>query len=843
MGTRLRTTRLGLHRTRRGLGERNPLGALLPMSRSMRSFAIAGTLVILGAAAPAAASAAEPKPFSELGAALTCSVSEGYEGGVRFCNGTGKPIPSWDGTLLSVDVTLPAAPEEGPFPTIVMLHGYGSTKTDFESKKPQGEGSQEDNETFDYNNDYFAQHGYAVVNYTARGFNESCGAPLSALPNCEHGFIHLADQRYEARDTQYLLGLLSEEEIAEAGKLGVTGISYGGGQSITLAYLKNRIRCAGPPDEVYVGPGTDPCAGQPEDEFVPWTTPVTEEPLEIDAAYARWPWSDIANSLTPNGRFLEYEPSTYGKDGSIGTDSPVGVPLTSYIHALYADGYAPPAFGNYEPAGGSFEWNFSGALVLFEKVEPENPEDQAVVSALSAYHGGYALGGEPAPLLMESGWNDDLFPPEETLRVYNSVRERNPAAYVALQYADVGHSRGSNRPLADQYFNAQGASFFSKELLPGGEEGVQAPEAGEEVFAPEAGEASAYTTTCPTSEPDGGFEGGLAPYSGESWQELQRGTLTFSGGSGTVTNPASEENRAVGGEFDPILMQLGTTPNIPTLEPEGELACKSILAVEPKGTTSYFEPVGQEVTLMGLPTISANVAVTGTKAENGQLDARLWDVNPSTGRETLVSRGDFRLEEPQTPNVVFQLHGNGYTFEAGHAIKLELTSSEYPYYYASEEPYSVAVHSVNVYLPTTQAAGGQIGEPESPPKPEAPLPKQKEESKTEKSGMTPVVKPPEVVYLKEPAPQCTTNWPVTIKLPKYRHGKVTRIVITFKGKKVKSIKGKHGRGLHSISYVISGPVGKTTTLKLHLVVMRRTKHKTKSTKKTLTRTYHLCEGA
>jgi predicted acyl esterase len=147
-------------------------------------------------------------------------------------------VHSFDGVPLDVDVTLPAT-GKGPFPTIVMLHGWGGSKTSFEASTPAGDG----NETYDYNNLYYAQHGFAVVNYSSRGWGDSCGTAESRLEGgCAEGWIRLADQRYEARDTQFLLGELVDQHIARGSALGVTGISYGGGQSIELAYLKNRIR-------------------------------------------------------------------------------------------------------------------------------------------------------------------------------------------------------------------------------------------------------------------------------------------------------------------------------------------------------------------------------------------------------------------------------------------------------------------------------------------------------------------------------------------------------------------------------------------------------------------------
>src|SRR4029077_4080945 len=86
--------------------------------------------------------------------------------------------------------------------------------------------------------------GYAVINYTARGFGNSCGGGTSGEHSgaCGQGYIRLADTRYEARDTQFLLGKLVDEGITQPNAIGVTGISYGGGQSMELAFLEHKIR-------------------------------------------------------------------------------------------------------------------------------------------------------------------------------------------------------------------------------------------------------------------------------------------------------------------------------------------------------------------------------------------------------------------------------------------------------------------------------------------------------------------------------------------------------------------------------------------------------------------------
>src|SRR3954451_7283287 len=113
---------------------------------SLAALAAAAALIV-----PAGAQA-DPTPFGH-----ACSPLNG----VRFCPTTdlaSRPA-SFDGTPIDVDVTLPAA-GDGPFPTILLLHGLGNDKTSFEG-------------TGDYTNTAFAQRGYAVITPTARGFGNS----------------------------------------------------------------------------------------------------------------------------------------------------------------------------------------------------------------------------------------------------------------------------------------------------------------------------------------------------------------------------------------------------------------------------------------------------------------------------------------------------------------------------------------------------------------------------------------------------------------------------------------------------------------------------------------------
>src|SRR4051795_13574597 len=149
-----------------------------------------------------------------------------------YCPTAADParIPSFDGVPLDVDVFLPAT-GDGPFPTIAMLHGFAGSKADAEA----GGTASTSNASF------YARRGYAVLVPTARGFGRSCGVPASRTPDCARGWLHLADQRFEVRDVQQLLGLLVDQGVARPDALGATGTSYGGGQTLMLAMLRNRI--------------------------------------------------------------------------------------------------------------------------------------------------------------------------------------------------------------------------------------------------------------------------------------------------------------------------------------------------------------------------------------------------------------------------------------------------------------------------------------------------------------------------------------------------------------------------------------------------------------------------
>lgn len=171
---------------------------------------------------------------------------------------------------------------------------------------------------------------------------------------------------------------------------------------------------------------------------------------------------------------------------------------------------------------------------------------------------------------------------------------------------------------------------------------------------------------------------------GQELAGLHPHAITF-GSPGAQTFTSAGGNPAIATEFDPIA---GTSD-----------ACKSVKA-ETEPNTANYTLTSAGLTMLGLPTVKATVAATGTFPE---IVARLWDVTPG-GEQRLISRGVWRVaesEEGRTESIAFQLHGNGYQFPAGDTVKLQLLGRDAPYYRASNGVFAIEASNVTVTLPTT----------------------------------------------------------------------------------------------------------------------------------------------
>jgi pimeloyl-ACP methyl ester carboxylesterase len=493
-----------------------------------RALALAAVLTAL-LVAPSA-QAAPPNPFGH-----ACVPQDG----VLFCPTSTdvQRVASWDGVPLDVDVTLPPT-GDGPFPTIVMMHGWAGDKSAFESHSPAD----------GYSNVFYAQNGYAVVTYSARGFGRSCGrADSRTSPACDRGWIHLADHRYEARDTQHLLGLLVDQGVTSAGAIGATGVSYGGIQTLNLARLRNRVRLE-------------------DGSFIPWQSP-NGTPLSLTAGYARWPGSDMTYALQPNGRFLDFR--TPKPNDAI---RPGGVMKKSYNDVLYASGAAT---GFYAPPGGPFSSDITTWKALAERGEPARADALAVGRELTRFHSWAGLTGTSAALIVQNGWTDDLFPATEALRVYRSFHAA-PGARISLQLGDLGHPRGTNNAAVNGAMTAQASGFFDSYLKHQGS-------------PPAHGSVLAFRQTCPASAPPG------APYRAENWERLHPKSVPM-----------------VQRRTQRIDSRKGSAATAKAIDPFGSTgACATVPARRDRGTVNVQRRFRSQFTMLGMPIVEADIRTKG----------------------------------------------------------------------------------------------------------------------------------------------------------------------------------------------------------------------------------------
>ena len=603
-------------------------------------------------------------------------------------------IPSWDGVPLDVDVTLPGGGSaQCPAPFVAFAHGWGNSKTDWESTTAMSGDANKSG----WNNVSFASRGYAVLNYTARGWHGSCGPDSSSDPlkspvglpaACTAGgrqyWIHLDDLRYEIRDVQWLIGRMVDAGAADPSRLGVTGGSYGGGVSWLSALANDRIVCGGAAWNP--ANGIDPCAGRPDGALVPWRSPAGA-PLHVSAAVPEYTWASLALALLPNGRASDGRP---GAPASGDLTSPIGVPIESYVTGLYADGYTPPAIENgfYQPPTSTDQtanlplWSTlvqAGVNTVSASLPPTNAIVANSVDQLQRFKSPISPllpVDAKVPVLQIQGNSDPLFVPLQAQLLWQKVKAYSPDYPITLFFADVGHSYASNPADVWAVFNQRANAFMDHYLRGAG------PQPASDVSA-------ALTRGRPGQEHDP-----VSIVSGPSLPGLAHDSLVFSSTAGgqTTNVPVGVEGVAT----DPIVNGGAAGPG-----PFGS-GCRVLSSSTDPGVVAWTWPVTRTVTVAGQPLLKLTAQTASPDAE---LAARLWDLSPD-GKQTLLSRGVYRLAgTPSAPAgpVSFELSANAWRLPAGDKLKLEVTGADTPYYQVDAIPSVTTVSGASVELPIAEA--------------------------------------------------------------------------------------------------------------------------------------------
>jgi hypothetical protein len=276
------------------------------------------------------------------------------------------------------------------------------------------------------------------------------------------------------------------------------------------------------------------------------------------------------------------------------------------------------------------------------------------------------VAGGPSPLLLQSGWTDALFPVGQSLGAYDAIRKADKNAPVALQVADLGHGPGANHPTDTATFDTQGTAFFDAWLKGSGGS------------KPAPGSVMAFTMSCPAKNPSGG-----GPYTAASFRALAAGRLTLTGKA-----TLKIDQRGASKTLADKVKGAGAGGALCDQQTPDRTSRATIQAASPG------------VTLIGQPTITGRVVTTG---RNGQLDARVWDLDPKRGKQRLITRGAYRLTDNQKGAFVFTLDGNGWRFAKGHRIVVELLGRDAPTYAPSPTAFRATLSNLRVHLPVREA--------------------------------------------------------------------------------------------------------------------------------------------
>jgi putative CocE/NonD family hydrolase len=196
---------------------------------SLRLFALAAALLLLGAPAAHAQLACTPVAPGEVFLGNLASPGKiNPQDGTCWVNNL--RITSWDGTPLTANVFLPRRTSAAQrFPTVVMISSWGVT------------------DLFEYLGQSYrlAKDGYVVVSYTTRGFWLSGGQIEVAGPE-------------DIKDASAVIDWLSVQTPADMANVALSGISYGSGISLLALAHDPRVKTVAAlstwgslPDELY----------------------------------------------------------------------------------------------------------------------------------------------------------------------------------------------------------------------------------------------------------------------------------------------------------------------------------------------------------------------------------------------------------------------------------------------------------------------------------------------------------------------------------------------------------------------------------------------------------------
>lgn len=287
-----------------------------------------------------------------------------------------------DHTMLDAQLDVPAG--TGPFPLVVILHGWAG------SKHTSGDIAR-----------MLLEDGYAVLRYTARGFGDSWGK------------VNLADVEVERRDLQSMISRVAEQPSCATNPqaVAVTGASYGGAGS-WLAAIEPVFQLSASSPQVRIR------------TILPIAT-----------------WGDLLHSLLPNGQPRHSVDYLGGLKLSYVNGFYFGGLRTP-------DEGPQPWYVNYPTYLVAWHTYLNGAFDLTRDDALTRQITDGLAGYRSIWWQQAfwtTVAANRIPIFQAQGFTDDLFPLDEAKRMLLALKTIDPAYPMALYLGDIGHPRASNK--------------------------------------------------------------------------------------------------------------------------------------------------------------------------------------------------------------------------------------------------------------------------------------------------------------------------------------------------------------------------------------------------------------
>jgi hypothetical protein len=526
----------------------------------------------------------------------------------------------------------------------------------------------------------------------------------------------------------------------------VTGGSYGGGESWLQASQADWTfphDCSNP-DDVAPRPALCPPPLNPAPVAFAHALPV----LHLQVAVPKYPWTDLAYSLAPNGhpgsggvrqsslpggycdvdQTLADDPCYSSSQGDPNSDTasgnPFGVLKESYTGLFFGYGHGVSNGTGFQeedpcdtpPAPASVDSWAAFADVVGEPYDTgvDNPVGMQVRHGLTECRASYyqdegwkAQAAAPRRVAIFSiqGWTDDLFTPVESFRQFKYLKSLDPLWPVAVALADVGHPRAKNNPDTWHFLNDQAWQFLQSQINGSHDEQTN---------------VMSQETVCGQPSPPGQQP---APDPNQTMtartpEALSQGTISIPFARGGMTNSTVPDLN--GPADDPLIDYAGGE----ILPSGGKHNCPP--SAGPSQYTAVSAPLTSDRTYIGLGSVTVPYTLIPdpvTPFPTAQLDARVWVVpagstlangspdcesgTPPPGCPLLITRGTYRIDAPTydstTGTIRIPFFGNHYRFHVGDAIRLDLTQYDAPYLRQSNVQSSIVIGPPTLTLPTRES--------------------------------------------------------------------------------------------------------------------------------------------